>query len=677
MAETNTSIETDAMSVSGSMEPIQLSIDGRSMMSHEIEDAIELATGDSSSKKAAISDGCRSSGVNSLSLTSVGLNIGLTEDLVRLIRQKTDWESISLTNFLGDRTLCNDLLLACTTHPSIRSLAWRTRIADGIHASTNTDRILAPTDSSTLHALLYGLKYNSHLTRLEATGLVLDANMTNLLSRALVRNTTLLDLRLNGTRFLSENSNSSSNQNGNANENNNRGTKNIAVQTLSFGLRFNRTIESLSLEMCSDLEDADIACLINAVNADGTVLRRLSLQNTACFDQGMSSVAVLLQGNVIEELNLNYLLRRRRQTPEQEENNNDEEEEQQPADEDKTHPELVETTNSDEEEKDEDEEKPATEAVGIEKDQEDEQSQDETPSEDTKSDQVGNDNEKEQERQQVRNTSLKILSMAGNSLDDEYLESLLGIFPPVTNESVCSNETVCCSHLEELNLLGNRFSNHGIKGLLKKLPRFPYLQRFYLGYQKVPPPSGPTALPQALLVRMIASNPSLLDRNAQFSPSSLRKELVAAVSENPSNFRLTNVNIMALSNEDKNLDRILHYHMKLNAGGRKLLASYGTVGATPTSSVPLGLWPLVLDRANRVYPLPSIPSSYSDGQSPIALAVGETKDHDGFHVGDVIFCLLHGPMVFENLDRRPMQDQSTLIAITDGRFSSELNHRCR
>jgi len=656
MPETNTSTETDAVSVSESMEPIQLTIDGRSMMSHEIEHAIELATGGCSSNNTATSDESRSSEGNSLSLTSVGLNIGLTDDLIRLIRQKQDWDSISLTNFLGDRTLCNDLLLTCTTHPSIRSLAWRTRIADGIHASTstNTDRILAPTDSSTLHALLYGLKYNSNLTRLEATGLVLDANMTNLLSKALVRNTTLLDLRLNGTRFLSENN--TSNQNGQVDGNHHRGTKNITVQTLSFGLRFNRTIESLSLEMCNDLEDADIACLINAVNSDGTVLRRLSLQETACFDQGMSSVAVLLQGNVIEDLNLNYLLRRRRKTPEQEENHNDEEEEQEPADEEKAHPELVETTNSDEEEKDEGEEKPVTDTDGIENDQEDEQKQEDAPSEDAESDQVANDNDKEQERQQVRNTSLKIFSMAGNNLDDEYLESLLGIFPPETNESNSSNETICCSHLEELNLLGNRFSNHGVKGLLKKLPRFPYLQRFYLGYQKAPPPSGPTALPPALLFRMMASNPSLSDRNAQFSPSSLRKELVAAVSENPSNFRLTNVNIMAISNEDKNLDRVLRYHMKLNTGGRKLLASYGTVGTTPVSSVPLGLWPLVLARANRVFPLPSMPSSCDDGQNPVATAAGETNDHDGFHVGDVIFCLLHGPMVFENLDRRPMQD---------------------
>jgi hypothetical protein len=673
MSETITSTEADEVSVSESMERIQLTIDGRSMMSHEIEHAIELATCARSSNTAT-SDEVRSSGGNSLSLTSVGLNIGLTEDLVRLIRQKKDWDSISLTNFLGDRTLCNDLLLACTTHPSIRSLAWRTRIADGIHVSASTGNILAPTDSSALHALLYGLKYNSHLTRLEATGLILDVNMANLLSRALVRNTTLLDLRLNGTSFLSENS-SSSNQNGHADENH-RGTKNMTVQTLSFGLRFNRTIESLSLEMCNDLEDEDIACLINAVNSDGTVLRRLSLQETACFDQGMSSVAVLLQGNVIEDLNLNYLLRRRRKTPEREENQH-EEEEQEPAEEERVHPELVET-NSDEEDKDEGETKPAPDTDGIDRDQEDEQKQDEASSKGTKSDQVANDNDKEQECQQVRNTSLKILSMAGNNLDDEYLESLLGIFPPETNESISSKEALCCSHLEELNLLGNRFSNHGIKGLLKKLPRFPYLQRFYLGYQKAPPPSGPTTLPQALLSRMMTSNPSLSDRNAQFSPSSLRKELVAAVSENPSNFRLTNVNIMALSNEDKNLDRILRYHMKLNAGGRKLLASYAnsntksnfnaaakdetetTAGATAVSSVPLGLWPLVLDRANRVYPLSSIPSSCDNGRSPVSTAAGGTNgspsDHDGFHVGDVIFCLLHGPMVFENLDRRPVQD---------------------
>jgi hypothetical protein len=657
MAETISSIDTDEVSasVSESMEAIQLEIDGRSMRSHEIERAIDLATGAKPSNATAIKND-KSSGGNSLSLTSIGLNIGLAEGLIRLIRRTKDWDSISLTNFLGDRTLFNDLLLACTTHPSVRSLAWRapigdgilagrTRVGDDIHAGTG--RISEPTDFSTVHALLYGLKYNSHLTRLEAIGLVLDVNVANLLARALVRNTTLLELNLNGTRFLSE-----SNGPGRADQNH-RGTKNATVQTLSFGLRFNRTIESLSLDMCNDLEDEDIACLINAVNSDGTVLRRLSLQETACFDQGMSSIAVLLQENVIEDLNLSYLVRRRRKTPEKEKETQ-QENQQEKEEEEEQQAEPVEA-NGEEEEKHQEEATPAVDTETIDKNQEAEQKMDEKPSGDILNDTVANERVKEQEQQQVRNTSLKVLSMAGNLLDDEYLESLLGIFPLEPNHFASGKEKACkgkpcSSQLEELNLLGNRFSNYGIKELLKKLPRFPQLQRLYLGYQRTPPPYGPTRMPKVMFSRMMASNPSLSDRNVQFTPGSLRKEFVAAVSENPGNFRLIDVNVMALTNDDKNLVETLRYQMRLNIGGRKLLASYGKsddATGTTRSSVPLGLWPLVLDRANRLYPA-----------SRDSAGVGETNEtsyHDGFHAGDVIYSLLHGPMVFENLGRPPVQ----------------------
>lgn len=660
MAESITPTEVNDVSVADPSEPIQLWIDGTSLRSHEVEHVIELALGEKSvsSDVTTRKDSGERSGENSLSLTSVGLNTSLTEDLIRLIRRTKSWDSISLAYFLGDRTLCNDLLLACTTHPSVRSLVWKTRTIDSIR--TGTAGVLQPTDFPTAHALLYGLKYGSHLTKLDATGLVLDVNTANLLSKALVRNTTLLDLSLNGTRFLSE---SSGNQNARSGENH-RGTKNMTVQTLSFGLRFNRTIESLSLESCNDLEDEDISCLINAVNSDGSVLRRLSLQETACFDQGMSSVALLLQENVIEDLNLSYLVRRRKKTPEEKKQGKqqDEEEKEQPNEDEKVNPESVETNNN-EEAKDQGEAESASDANAIDSDEDDEQKQEALPMEDANNKQAPNDNKKEEEHQQVRNTSLKVLSMVGNDLDDDYLESLLSIFPPLNYQSTGKEEESCCSRLEELALFGNRFSNHGIKMVLQKLPRFPYLQRLYLGYQRAPPPSGPTGLPHAIVSRMIASNPSLSDRNAQFSPGSLRKEFLAAVTK-PINFRLTNVNIMALTDEDKDLDKLLRYHMRLNAGGRKLLACYARSNANTaaandataatTPSVPLGLWPLVLDRANRLYPCES--KNDCDGKQNMSGA-GEINDsssnnHDEFEAGDVIFRLLHGPMVFENLDRR-------------------------
>ena len=659
-----TSMVSDEDLASDSPEPIQLSIDGRSMRLYEIERTIEAML--AKVKPSTANKNEKKDEGNSLDLTSLGINTRITENLIRLIRQTANWDSIELTNFMGDRSLCNDLLLACTTHPSIRSLAWRARIGDAIES--RLPRILVPTDISTVHALLFGLKYGSNLTKLEATGLVLDANMANLLSRALVRNTTLLELTLNGTRFLSDN-------NGNARSNeNHRGTKNSTVQTLSFGLRFNRTIESLSLDMCNELEDEDIACLINAVNSDGTVLRRLSLQETACFDQGMSSVALLLQENVIEDLNLSYLVRRKRKPPPkeeaeeetQQEDQQEDEEEGQATEDESADKETVETKSDEEKAGDEVEQNSET----IEQNQEDADNQQEKKAvpEDTKQERT---NEKEEESEKVQNTSLRVLSMAGNFLDDEYLESLLNVFPPQTHQFTSSDDESPCSRLEELTLLGNRFSNHGIKDLLKKLPRFPYLQRLYLGYQRPPPPQRLSGLPQAILSMMTSSNPSQFDRATQFNPGALKKEFLAAVSENPSNFRLTDVSFMALTNEDKEIYELMQYQMKLNVGGRKLLASYAkpydtTVTAEIKSQpiVPLGLWPHVLHRANRLYQLPCSTKDIKnktdgdDGQSEVsavAEALKESKvDCIDFHSADVIFCLLHGPMIFENLDRRPL-----------------------
>jgi len=621
------SAEADkAVVASEATESIQLEYDGRSMGWFEIESAVELLVDSKPSDDTATESGKKIKG-NSLSLTSVGLTTSLTEQLIRLIRDKQEWDSITLTNLAGDRTLSSDLLTACTSHPSTRSITWRGHIVDGIHGNS----IQEPTDLPTINALLFGLKYASHLTKLKAIGLVLDVNTTNLLSRALVRNQTLLDLDLSGAIFLSE---TNANQTGRGNENH-RGTKNMAVQTLSFGLRFNRTIESLSLDMCKDLEDEDIACLINAVNSDDTVLRHLSIQETACFDQGMSSVAVMLQENVIETLNMSYLVRRTRKTPEKEEEAKEEETRQEDKEEtelpteDEALSETVET-NPDEEAGGE-----AKTANAGDSEQEKEQKNKTEPSKDLQAKKV----EDEQERQQVQNTSLKVLSMAGNFLDDEYLESLLGIFPSQAG----GKDDQPFSQLEELNILGNRFSNYGIKYVLKRLPRFPYLQRLYLGYQRAPPSYGPTFLPKEMLSRMMTTDPTISDRNAQFSPASLRKEFIAAVSEHPRNFRLTDVNIMALSNEDRSTAEIIRHYMMLNTGGRKLLASYvqsnsASNGEASPSSVPLGLWSLVLDRANRLH----------DGKTT-------DTDNDRFHAGDVIFCLLHGPMFFENLDRRPLQ----------------------
>merc|ERR1712157_656275 len=148
------------------------------------------------------------------------------------------------------------------------------------------------------------------LTKLKL-GIGIDVNVSNLLARSLLKNTTLKELHLDNSTFLSESSKSNGNNNtgsasGSANTTDNNGDNEyddnlVSVQTLSFGLRFNRSITSLSLNSCH-LEDNDVSVLLNAVHTDGTVLKYLSLRHNSCNDKGMMSIAVLLSENVIEHL---------------------------------------------------------------------------------------------------------------------------------------------------------------------------------------------------------------------------------------------------------------------------------------------------------------------------------------------------------------------------------------
>jgi len=500
-----------------------------------------------------------------------------------------------------------------------------------------------PTHTPTIDAIVYGIKYNASLTKLHLNDVRMDAAIANTLSRALLKNTTLVELGLDETRFLGAGA-------GN-------GSGPSAAQLLSFGLRFNRTLRSLSLDYCKNLTDKDVACLVNAVgNSDDTVLRKLSLQQSPCFDEGMAAVATLLEMNVVEDLDLSYLERRARSkaTTKEDEKKKDGSKKDQTED-DKDDDDDKKTTDDEEPKADDDggdgdsEHKEDTTSSGDENNSENDQKKEEPIS--TAVEEKNNDGESDSDddssdnNTSVHNTSLKRLAMVGNNLDDEYLESLLGVFAPKKRKNK-RNSNNNYSNLEELSLFGNRLSNHGVKILLKRLPQFPRLQRIYLGFQQQPPPAAYTL--QALKLR-----------TAAFDPGSLRDDFVRAVVDNPRNFRLTDVHIMAETKEDKALDRLLKYHTKLNVGGRRILAlplantnttnanananANATTNTTTTKTVPLGLWPLVLARANRLYPLPSRNTTTSNNNS-------DDDDDDGFHAGDVIFCLLHGPMVFENLD---------------------------
>jgi len=231
----------------------------------------------------------------------------------------------------------------------------------------------------------------------------------------------------------------------------------------------------------------------------------------------------------------------------------------------------------------------------------------------------------------------------------------------------------------------------------------------------------------------------------------LKDEFVKAIGDTPNNFRLTEIDVSAMSsvlwlmmfleyddekerkkkigkliNDEKTIKRILDYYVKLNAGGRRILANYANssnvntinnndTAARPaalaptitsdstddngrtsgnirdndvaahapsdTGVVPLGLWPLVIERANRLYPLlpfspvkdecnistsvtgNSVGRSAENNNSNVdatSTTTANTTNSEGvdfddcFHSGDVIYCLLHGPMVFENyLGHRP------------------------
>lgn len=95
------------------------------------------------------------------------------------------------------------------------------------------------------------------------------------------------------------------------------------------------------------------------------------------------------------------------------------------------------------------------------------------------------------------------------------------------------------------------------------------------------------------------------------------------------NFILEDINIRTLDNDPSwdTLQQDLDHYARLNRGGRRIFSS----GMT---NVPLGLWPLILERANRIY-----------WGGTTSNASNETVKS---HAADSIFSLLHGPALFAN-----------------------------
>lgn len=344
-----------------------------------------------------------------------------------------------------------------------------------------------------------------------------------------------------------------------------------AIYPLSFGLRINRTLKSFGVDGCH-IQDSEIATLLQSF-LDHPTLENLSLQKNACHTQGMGVIANLLHYNTaLRTLDMSYLIRKRKDpstTTAAQQNNPTE------ASESK---EDTETTGMNTEQG------ASTDTQANPPDGDDSNRQ--TSQNEGNSQAPNNENVEEKrtnseepeadDPNQVRNTTLRSFQLAGNALDDAFLSSLLRIFGRD-------------SALEELNLLGNRITDRGISALSQALPKMKHLKILWLGLNR-------------------------------FGPWGASK-LVESIERN---FTLQSVNIRSFDNPFDDYQERIDYFTNLNKYGRQILGNASTKGA-----IPLSLWPLVMQRANR-------------------LDVDE-GDHAGNPFApDLLYFLLHGPVLFEN-----------------------------
>jgi hypothetical protein len=450
---------------------------------------------------------------------------------IDLLRSKESWKSVRLSQCHGAQV--NDLVMACMNLEVAR-----------FHL-----QILV--NSQTIVSLSFGLRYSHTLKELSLSTHLSEDYATNL-AKALARNTCLESLSLAGSEIEA-----------------------AAIPPLSFALRLNRTLQRLNLDACR-LEDDQVSDILIALQHHPS-LKFLSLQQNSCHTQAMQAVAVLLHLDQLEDLDLSYLTRSKKKS----------ESPPAPTNEAETKQDKAKTEYDD--------------TVGAERDEQDKEVQQEDS--ETKSDNAAeksdivkdkgadnskeNENEEEKEEEQnVINTSLKVLQLAGNNLNDSYVASLLGIFGER-------------STLEELNLFGNRITDSGVQMILHKLPSLKRLNCLWLG-------QNPFGLGAAT-------------------------DLVQAVRE--ANFSLEEVTIRTMDDDPKNEMQVqLDFYAMLNRGGRKVFA------ADP--AIPLPLWPVVLERANQIYLRGNI----------------LTKNYS--NAADCIFCLLHGPVLFDNPELRKTMNQT-------------------
>ncbi len=146
------------------------------------------------------------------------------------------------------------------------------------------------------------------------------------------------------------------------------------------------------------------------------------------------------------------------------------------------------------------------------------------------------------------------------------------------------------SALEELNLFGNRISDYGLRLILRKIPTLQRLKTLWLG-QNI------------------------------FSSHSA-KEFIPLMK---SNYSLHDVNIRSLDDSEiESIQTTIDYYCRLNRGGRRVFGK-------DQGAIPLALWPLILERARNIY---------------WGATTSNAISHS--HTADVVYCLLHGPVLFEN-----------------------------
>eukprot|EP00980_Cylindrotheca_fusiformis_P006166 scaffold1319_cov126-Cylindrotheca_fusiformis.AAC.55 len=482
-----------------------------------------------------------------LELRGVELEYDLTYLLIDVIKAKK-WQTIRISFCQG---LVNDVVTACMSN-EVRSFSLQSAV-----------------NVNTMNSIAYGLNYSKSLVSLHIT-VDINSSQIGIFARALARNVCLENLDFSGSTIDSQ-----------------------CIGHLGFALRINRTIKSISFDGCY-LEDSQLCSLLLALQ-DHPRLKSISLQRNSCHDQSMPAGTswfqlstrverivpntklififpqyCLLHYNDLEHLDMSYLVRKKKSEtpvveeepvvqnePETHETTEDKSEQEEVVADDNPNPSNVDEADTDEAKIDEKDSKP--------------EKQEETPEHKVES-------EPEPEHR-IHNNSLKTLQLAGNGLNDSFVDSTLRIFGQN-------------SSLEELNLFGNRVTDRGVLGIVQKLRELRHLRSLWLGHNVF------TAVGARAILEAMRTN-----------------------------FAVEELNVSSLQSDDtmQKIQDEIDYYGRLNRDGRRIFAS-------DVSEVPMSLWSLILERANRIH------------------AVGSSTDEqeNRSQAADAIFCLLHGPALLDN-----------------------------